>query len=86
MAKLREYAPNMTKDKVLGSFPYTPKDIEDIRTAAKLQSDYLAVSFVRDRDDVDEAWDILRSAGGEGRIVAKIERRDSATSAQSWPA
>ena len=29
MEKLREYAPNMTKDNVLGSFPYTPKDIEE---------------------------------------------------------
>jgi phytoene dehydrogenase-like protein len=29
MDKFREYAPNMTKDNVLASFPYTPKDIEE---------------------------------------------------------
>jgi phytoene dehydrogenase-like protein len=29
MEKFREYAPNMTKDNVLGQFPYTPKDIEE---------------------------------------------------------
>lgn len=55
----------------------TDKDREDIRMAAELGVDYLAVSFVRNGDDVREAWDLLRAAGGEGRIVAKIERRDA---------
>jgi pyruvate kinase len=55
----------------------TAKDREDIRMAAKLGVDYLAVSFVRDRADITEAWDLLRGAGGEGRIVAKIERREA---------
>jgi pyruvate kinase len=55
----------------------TDKDREDIRMAAELGVDYLAVSFVRTADDVREAWDLLRAAGGEGRIVAKIERRDA---------
>jgi pyruvate kinase len=55
----------------------TAKDREDIRMAAKLGVDYLAVSFVRDRADIAEAWDLLRGAGGEGRIVAKIERREA---------
>jgi pyruvate kinase len=55
----------------------TAKDREDIRMAAELGVDYLAVSFVRDRDDIAESWDLLRSANGEGRIVAKIERREA---------
>ena len=55
----------------------TDKDREDIRMAADLGVDYLAVSFVRNANDVREAWDLLRAAGGEGRIVAKIERRDA---------
>ena len=29
IGKLREYAPNMTPDKILGKFIYTPKDIEE---------------------------------------------------------
>ncbi len=29
MDKFREYAPNMTKDNILGRFAYTPKDIEE---------------------------------------------------------
>ncbi len=55
----------------------TAKDREDIVMAAKLGVDYLAVSFVRDRNDITEAWDLLRAAGGEGRIVAKIERPEA---------
>ena len=55
----------------------TDKDREDIGMAAKLGVDYLAVSFVRDRNDIVEARDLMRDAGGEGRIVAKIERREA---------
>jgi pyruvate kinase len=61
----------------------TAKDREDIRMAAKLGVDYLAVSFVRDRNDILEAWDLLRAAGGEGRIVAKIERREAIDNLES---
>jgi pyruvate kinase len=61
----------------------TAKDREDIGMAAKLGVDYLAVSFVRDRHDIAEAWDLLRAAGGEGRIVAKIERREAIDNLES---
>jgi pyruvate kinase len=61
----------------------TAKDRDDIRMAAKLCVDYLAVSFVRDRNDIAEAWDLLRAAGGEGRIVAKIERREAIDNLES---
>ncbi len=61
----------------------TAKDREDIRMAAQLGVDYLAVSFVRDREDIIEAWDLLRAAGGEGRIVAKIERREAIDNLES---
>ncbi|HXV39425.1 MAG TPA: pyruvate kinase [Steroidobacteraceae bacterium] len=61
----------------------TAKDREDIAMAAKLGVDYLAVSFVRDRNDVVEAWDLMRDAGGEGRIVAKIERREAIDNLES---
>jgi pyruvate kinase len=55
----------------------TTKDREDIHTAAELGVDYLAVSFVRNADDVNEAKQLLKAAGGEGRIVAKIERSEA---------
>jgi len=61
----------------------TVKDREDIVMAAKLGVDYLAVSFVRDRNDIAEAWDLMRAAGGEGRIVAKIERREAIDNLES---
>jgi pyruvate kinase len=61
----------------------TAKDREDVAMAAKLGVDYLAVSFVRDRNDIKEAWDLLRGAGGEGRIVAKIERREAIDNLES---
>jgi len=55
----------------------TDKDREDIKTAAKIQADYLAISFVSSADDVNEARDLLRAAGGHGAIIAKIERTEA---------
>jgi len=55
----------------------TPKDREDVRTAAALEMDYLAVSFVRQAADVDEARGLLRAAGGEALVIAKIERSEA---------
>ena len=55
----------------------TEKDKEDIRFAAKMEADYLAVSFVRSADDVRVARELLREAGGHGGIVAKIERAEA---------
>ena len=52
----------------------TDKDRDDIRLAAELGMDYLAVSFVRSADDVHEARRLFEEAGGHGRIIAKIER------------
>ena len=55
----------------------TPKDEEDIETAAELGFDYLAVSFVRTAADIRQARALFQSAGGSGRIVAKIERTEA---------
>ena len=55
----------------------TQKDREDIQIAADLELDFLAVSFVRSPDDVNEARELLRQAGGQGLIVAKIERAEA---------
>ncbi len=53
------------------------KDRVDIRFAAAMEADYLAVSFVREAADVEEARRLLREAGGGGGIVAKIERAEA---------
>ncbi|MFW5454551.1 pyruvate kinase [Thioalkalivibrio sulfidiphilus] len=55
----------------------TAKDREDIRLAAELGVDYLAVSFPRTADDVHLARELLREAGGHGAICSKIERAEA---------
>lgn len=55
----------------------TEKDLADIITAAEMEVDYLALSFPRDARDVEEARKHYRNAGGQGGIVAKIERAEA---------
>jgi pyruvate kinase len=55
----------------------TEKDKEDIKTAALLDADYLAVSFPRTAEDIHRARRLLREAGGQGGIIAKIERAEA---------
>ncbi|MCA1926086.1 MAG: pyruvate kinase, partial [Thiobacillus sp.] len=58
----------------LSASALTEKDIEDIKTAAALKADYLAVSFPRSGADMRQARELLRAAGGKSQLVAKIER------------
>ncbi len=55
----------------------TDKDRADIRTAAELELDFLAVSFPREAADIDEARRLLHDAGGSALMVAKIERAEA---------
>ncbi len=52
----------------------TAKDIEDIRTAASLDVDYVAVSFPKSGDDLRQARELLAAAGSRAMVIAKIER------------
>ena len=52
----------------------TPKDMEDIRTAADLRVDFVAVSFPKSGDDMRQARALLTEAGSTALLVAKIER------------
>jgi len=61
----------------LSAAALTDKDKADIKTAAELQADYIAVSFPRNAADIHQARELLRAAGGHGGVVAKIERADS---------
>ena len=61
----------------------TAKDREDIVTAAALEVDYLAVSFVRRALDIELTRELLRGAGGHARIVAKIERTEAVAALDS---
>lgn len=58
----------------LSAAALTDKDRADIKTAAAIDADFLAVSFPRSADDIKEARVLLRAAGGDAGLVAKIER------------
>jgi pyruvate kinase len=55
----------------------TAKDMEDIKTAAKIQADYLAVSFPKSGADMYMARELMRAAGGKAFLIAKIERAEA---------
>jgi len=52
----------------------TAKDMDDIRTAAKIGVDFVAVSFPKSAADMYMARQLLRAAGGKALLIAKIER------------
>ena len=53
------------------------KDRNDIRLAAELGADFLAVSFVKTAGDIEQARTLLHEAGGTAALVAKIERAEA---------
>jgi pyruvate kinase len=55
----------------------TPKDKNDILVAANIDVDYLAVSFPRNADDIEQARQLMNAAGGQAGIIAKIERAEA---------
>lgn len=61
----------------LAASALTDKDREDIKTAAILGADFVAISFPRCAADVELARSLVRSAGSQADIVAKIERAEA---------
>ncbi len=61
----------------------TDTDREYIKFAAETGMDFLAISFVRNADDVNEARELFKAAGGDGLIVAKIERAEAVDNIES---
>lgn len=55
----------------------TEKDKKYIQFAADAGVDYVAVSFPRHAEDIEEAKALLQAAGSPAGIVAKIERREA---------
>jgi len=53
------------------------KDKQDIRLAAQLGVDFLAISFAKSAADIDESRKLMRAAGGSAALVAKIERAEA---------
>jgi pyruvate kinase len=63
----------------LSAAALTEKDIEDLKTAVHLKADYIAVSFPKTANDIQQARDLIKAAGGKSLIVAKIERAEAIT-------
>ncbi len=57
----------------------TAKDMEDMKTAAAIGADSLAVSFPKSREDMYMARQLMRAAGGHAQLIAKIERAEAIT-------
>jgi pyruvate kinase len=55
----------------------TSKDREDLKAAAAMAVDYIAVSFVRSAADIVETRELLKAANSCAGIIAKIERADA---------
>lgn len=52
----------------------TDKDREDLKAAVLLDVDYIAISFVRSKNDIEETRSLILKEGGDIGIIAKIER------------
>lgn len=55
----------------------TAKDMEDIKTAARIHADFLAVSFPKSAADMYMARQLMRAGGGHALTIAKIERTEA---------
>lgn len=55
----------------------TSKDKKDIEFAIENKVDYIALSFVRNRNDVDQAAEMIKPGLPNCQIVAKIENRQA---------
>ncbi len=55
----------------------TAKDMDDIKTAAQIGVDFVAISFPKSSADMYMARQLLRAAGSSAILIAKIERTEA---------
>jgi len=55
----------------------TAKDMEDIKTAVSIKTDFVAVSFPKSGSDMYMARELVRAAGGNALLIAKMERAEA---------
>jgi pyruvate kinase len=55
----------------------TDKDREDLKAAAAMSVDYIAVSFVRNASEIRETRQLLDAVSSKTGIIAKIERAEA---------
>ena len=61
----------------LSAAALTEKDKEDIKTIAKIDADFVAVSFPRTAEDLNYARSLLEAEGCYAGIVSKVERAEA---------
>jgi pyruvate kinase len=57
--------------------PLTPKDRTDLAEGLALGVDFVALSFVRRHEDVEELRALMDAAGSHAQIIAKLERPEA---------
>ena len=55
----------------------TEKDIEDMKHAAKVKVDYIAISFPRDANDIKIARKMMKECSCKAQLISKIERAEA---------
>ena len=53
--------------------PLTQKDLEDVALGAELGVDFVALSFARQKSDLEELRSVVKKLGSAAQIIAKIE-------------
>ena len=61
----------------LSASALTEKDIQDLEYGCKLGADYIALSFVKQAQDIHFAKELIQSHGGHAGVIAKIERKEA---------
>ncbi|MBD3403876.1 pyruvate kinase [candidate division GN15 bacterium] len=59
------------------------KDREDIKTAVRVDADYIALSFVRSPKEIAEVRRQVKKLGGRQKIFAKLEKREAIDSLEA---
>ncbi len=57
--------------------PPTEKDINGIKLGIDLEVDWFAISFIRNKMDVENTRQIIKRMGGDQPIISKIEHREA---------
>ncbi len=61
----------------LSASAVTEKDVEDMKHAAEIKVDYIAISFPRDENDVKKARKMMDECNCAARLISKIERAEA---------
>jgi pyruvate kinase len=61
----------------LSASAVTEKDIEDMKHAAEIKVDFIAISFPRDGSDIKKAREMMEACDCTAQLISKIERAEA---------